>query len=378
MTVTVQDLSDRVIFGNGDGYFSVWKQITYDVNGLVVGPGYIGRVKFFDNRKLVEGFTDGTLALNDTRQQGLGIIGWHHHRDVPGETNIWNKSWNMDNHRDASGPTRGGFGVSAARVVVDPYINAAGEARASFEVDLVDPWTTAEGKRISLVRYDYIVDDSQVKVWITWTQQPDGADSGPPVYVKEPKVNFSMCPTTSDVVLRYFDLYKADGTALVTGLDMNTIGNPAVHTQQLGQDFRSRARFYEVGAGFFWNIVGRANTALTYGADNKPTSYGSRTDWEGAGYGMDQWAVNANGRAHFDDSVCAAYCLQGPPVGGVNTLTRQWELVKDPSTTHAQLHMHAWEGGSGTVDCLCCSRAFQPGEKWTTYLSMSKDAGWQI
>jgi hypothetical protein len=381
LTVAFDDLGDRYSIGNDDGWFVIWKQITTDANGLIVGPGYIGRVIFrSDGKKLVEGFTDDTLALNDTRQQGLGLVGWHHHRRVPNETNIWNKSWNMDVHRDADGPTRGGYGVSASRVVVPPYVNASGECRCSFEVDLVDPWTSAEGKRISLIRYDYIVDSSQVKCWVTWTQQPDGADSGPPVFVKEPKITFSMCPPDGNGArLRYFDLFTDTGAALVSGLDMNTIGDPSKHTQQLGYDKRCRARFYEAGEGWYFNIVGRANGAPVYGSDGKPSSYGSRTNWEGAGYGMDQWAVNANSRAHFDDSVCPAYCLQGPlDAGGNKTLTRQWELVKDPTLTQCEFHMHAWEGGYGTPDCLCCARAFKPGEKWATYLSMSKDAGWTI
>ena len=376
MSVTIQDLGDRYVFGNTDGTFTVWKQLAYDAAGNVVGPGYIGRATMrADGTKICEGFTDPTLALNDLRQQGLGIFGWHHHRDVLGEPDIWNKSWNMDGHRDATGATRGGFGVSASRVVVAPYLNAAGEARASFEVDLVDPWTTAEGKRIALVRYDYIVDGSQVKQWITVTQQPDGADSGPAVFAKEPKITFAMCPPEADgAVLRYFDLYRADGSALVSGFDMNTIGDPAVHTKQLGYDTRCRARFSEVGAPYYWNIVGRANSALVYGTDGKPSSYGGRTDWEGAGYGMDEWAILADDRAHFDDSVCAAYCLQGPPAGG---LTRQWELVKDPLLPQVELHLHAWEGGAGTVDCLCAARAFAPGESWTTFVSMSRNDGWQ-
>lgn len=380
MAATVQDLADRIVFGNSDGTFAVWKTLVRDAGGNVVGPGYIGRATFrADGKKLVEGFTDGTLALNDTRQQGLGIVGWHHHRAVPGETSIWNKSWNMDVHRDKDGPGRGGFGVSASRVVVAPYVNAAGEARASVEVDLVDPWTAAEGKRIAVVRYDYIVDDSQVKQWVTWTQQPDGPDGGPAVFVKEPKVTYAMCPAEPGARLRYFDLYRADSTVLMSGLDMNTIGDPAVHTQQLGYDTRSRARFSEAGAAFYWNIVGRASTPLVYGLDGRPTSYGVRSDWEGAGVGLDQWAVLANGRAHFDDSVCPAYCLQGPPdEHGVKTLTRQWELVKDPTLPHVELHLHAWEGGYGTPDCLCAARAFAPWESWTMFASMSRDSGWQL
>lgn len=380
MPVAFEDLGDRYSIANDDAWYVIWKKLTYDQDGLCVGPGYIGRVVFkADGKKLVEGFTDPVLALNDTRQQGLGLVGWHHHRQVSGEPSIWNKSWNMDVHRDQAGYQRGGFGVSGSRVVVAPYVNASGEVRASFEVDLVDPWTSAEGKRISLVRYDYVVDSSQVKMWVTWTQQPDGPDSGPPVFVKEPKITMALCPPgSSGSRLRWFDLYRDDGTALMTGFDMNTIGDPAKHTQQLGFDRRCRARFYEAGSPYYWNIVGRANTLLSYAGDGKPVGYGFRSNWEGAGYGLDEWAVRANGRGHFDDSVCPAYCLQGPPDGqGRRTLTRQWELVKDPSLTSLELHFHAWEGGYGTPDCLCCSRSFQPGESWASFFSMSRDAGWQ-
>jgi hypothetical protein len=89
---------------------------------------------------------------------------------------------------------------------------------------------------------------------------------------------------------------------------------------------------------------------------------------------MDAWAQAANSRAVFEPSPCSAYCRQGPG----STLTRQWEVAKRGTEPCVEVMLHAWEGGSGVPDCLCCARSFVPGEARTSFLSVSDGAGWQL
>jgi hypothetical protein len=364
MAQTIQDLVDRYVFGNDDGTWTVWKH-----SSDAAGPGYIGKATFRSNGAIVCGtFVNPGVTLNDPRIQGLGIAGWHHYRKIPNEPNIWNKGWDFGGHKQAGGDP---FGVSSSSVLVVPYFDANGFIRASFRVDFVDRYSAAEGKRVMSVRYDYIVEPSDVKLWVSFTEFPDGFDSGPQPFLKEPKLCFGVGASSYTPV--NLDLFDHLGSTL-RSIDLNNdprLQDPTVGTVQMGFDNRARLRFYDNDS--YLNIVARGNNPLVYGADQKVTSYETRSNWE-FGPGMDAWAADANSRSHFDDSVCAAYCLQGP--GG--TLTRQWEIAKR-HTEHATVAMlHAWEGGSGMPDCLCASRAFKSGNTWTTYLSISQNAGWVL
>lgn len=371
MTQTIQDLGDRYVFGNDDGTWTVWKQITADANGNLVGPGYIGKGIFRTNGDETDDpFVDPTVIVNDPKIQGLGIVGWHHYRDIPGEPNIWNKGWNMGGNRK---PGSDPFGVSGCDILVAPYLDTNGNIRASFGVNFVDRYSAGESKRIVLVRYDYIVEASDVKVWASFTEFPDGFDSGPTPYLKEPKYAAGLGGSTYQPNI--LDIYDAS-SGLITEYDLVNdpkLQNPTVGTEQIGADGRTRTRWYD-GANYF-NIVARGNSPLTYDpTTQKVTNYGSRVAWEGGGQGLDAFAVDANSRAHFDDSVCAAYCLQGP--GG--TLTRQWEVAKRGGDPHVEIMFHGWEGGSGLPDCLCAARAFKTGNTWVNFFSISRDAGWVL
>jgi hypothetical protein len=371
---TIQDLGDRYVFGNQDGTFTVWKQVTDLGSGLVVGPGYVGRAIFRTNGDRIDGAVPASVSMNDPRWQGLGGFGWHHYRAIPGEDNIWNKGWELLAHRaaDPADP----FGVSSGHVLVDPYVNEAGEIRASFGVDFVDRYSAAEGRRVMFVRYDYIVDASQVKVWVTAQQQPDGFDAGPPVFVKEPKLDIgvggdSYRPHTLDV-------FRAD-SSLLRSIDLVNdpkLQDPSVGTVQVGFDTRCRLRFYD-GSNYF-NVVARASDTPTYGLDGRPNDYGHRSPWEDSFEGFDAWALLADRREEFASSPCDAYCKQGGKGTGPGFLTRQWEVAKRRDEPDVLVMLHAWEGGAGLPDCLCCAKAFSPGEKWTAFLSISRDAGWQI
>jgi hypothetical protein len=121
-----------------------------------------------DGFRLCDGVISAALSMNDPRWQGVGGVGWDHFRDLPGvpntEPEIWTKGWELLAHRKA-GPDP--FGVSTCRVLVDPYVTPSGEARASFEVDFVDRYSAAAGKRVMCVRYDYIFGAAEMKCWIT-------------------------------------------------------------------------------------------------------------------------------------------------------------------------------------------------------------------
>jgi len=358
VAASFQDLGDRVVFSNGDGTFAVWKQTTAGPGGTQVGPGYIGRATMRDGTRVCEGFVPASLSANDPRWGGIGGVGWHHFR-ANGEPDIWNRGWDFVPHRADRG-----------WVEVSPYVNAAGEVRASFKAE----WRDGYEELVMSARYDYIVDDSQVKAWVTVRQHAGAA--GPPPFAKEPKLCVGVAPNVAGGFRpTHLDVLNGQSTVVRT-VDLANdpkLQDPTSGTVQLGQTTgRVRLRFRSAVRNF--NVVARASQEPAYGADGRPTSYGQRADWWGAPYGMDRWAQLANGRAEFEPSPCAAYCRQG--AGG--TLTRQWEVAKRGTEPCVEVMLHAWEGGSGVPDCLCCARAFEPGEAWTSFLSVSDEAGWQL
>lgn len=372
-TPTFTDRGNRFSFVNDDGTYYVWKNVTNDGSGNLVGPGYLGHVySSVSGKRVTEGFVAPATTVNDPRMQGFGIAGWHHYRNIPGEPNIWNKGWDFrGNMLPGSDP----FGVSTCDIPFAPYADASGNIRASFGVNFVDRYSSAAGKRVMSVRYDYIFEPSDVKMWVTFTVMPDGDDGGPPMFVKEPKLAFGTGPNTADgykpTALSIFDSASTE-LRLVDLVNDPNLQNPTTGTVQVGFDTRVRARFYD--SSEYWNVVGRGNTLTTYGTDQKVSGYGTRTNWEGGGQGLDNWAHLANPRAELDSTVCAAYCKQGG--GGESGLTRQWEVAKRHTEPNVEIMFHGWEGGSGLPDCLCCAKSAIVGEKYTNYFSISKDVGW--
>lgn len=376
MATSISNHADRYVFANDDGTFTVWKNITYD-GGNVVGPGYIGRVIHRNNgNRLTEGFVSPSVSANDPRIQGLGFPAWHHYRQNPNEPDIWNKGWEMKGNMDAAA-FGGEFGISSSEILVAPYKDDGGTIRASFQSNFVDVFSVREGKRIMTVRFDYLVNDSNLRLWITYTQFPDGLDAGPKPFIKEPKAVCGVAPNQTDrYPARILDVLHSSGS-LLRSIDLKNdpkLQDPTRGTVQVGFGGRARMRFFDEAKATYFNIVGRASTNLVYDANNRPINYGSRMNWEGANYGLDKWASLANARAEFDSSVCAAYCKQGG--AGEPGLTRQWEVAKRGGEPQTSVMFHAWEGGSGLPDCLCCAKAFVPGEKWTLFFSMSRNEGW--
>lgn len=368
------DYGDRYAFANDDGSHIVWKQITSDGMGGIVGPGYIGRIIFraadgtISGKRPCDGFAGVGVTVNDPNIQGVGIAGWHHYRAIPGEPNIWNKGWDMGGNRPIN-PTDP-FGVSGCDVTVAPYYDASGNIRASFVVHFVDRYSAAEGKRIAAIRYDYLVEPSDVKCWMTFLEFPDGFDAGPPAFLKEPKYAVGVGGSSYQPgTLIVFD--KANGT--LQNLDLLhdlRLQDPTMGTVQIPNGPRTRLAFFD-GTDYL-NVVARANSQLMYGPDGRVSTYGARDFWAGTGFGLDVFAVDADSRAHFDDTGCPAYCLTN------GMLSRKWEVAKRGGDPRVEVMLHGWEGGSGLPDCLCAARAFEPGNRWSNYFSVSRNAGWVL
>lgn len=374
---TFLDRGNRFSFTNDDGTYYVWKNVTNDGTGKLVGPGYLGHAySSGSGKRVTEGFVAPTVGVNDPRIQGFGIAAWHHFRNIPNEPYIWNKGWELRGNRlpDPADP----FGVSGCDIPFTPYADANGNIRASFGVNFVDRFAAAAGKRCMSVRYDYIFEPSDVKMWVTFKVMPDGDDGGPQMFVKEPKINFSTGPNFSDGykpnALSIFD-GSSNELRLIDLINDPKLQDPTTGTVQVGFDNRVRARFYD--GSEYWNIVARGNNPLIYDNAEKVSGYGTRANWEGGGLGLDAWAHSANGRAELDSTVCASYCKQGG--GGEAGLTRQWEVAKRHAEPNVQIMFHGWEGGSGLPDCLCCAKAvMMVGDTYTNYFSISKDVGWVL
>ncbi len=391
MAPTFTDYTDRTVFKNDDGTWTVYKQFTGFSNGLTwCGPGYIAKFVRPDGKVIVNDTIYNIWNINDPKTGGLGCIGWQHARSN-GEPDVYNRTWDITGRRDGSS----GFGVTSAVVKVPPYTSADLQSvRASYQVFIRDG---IQSTPIMSVRYDYIFEASCVKQWVTITQLYDGG--APQAYIKEPKITTAIGPSSGTNTITYTkaDVYNKDGVSLRPQISLAGIGDPTKNTIQVGQDTRARVRFTSpppVGTKIVlpavnyyndFNIVARANTDLSYSVgslgapDFKVSNYGTRSQWELSSYGMDKWAQRSNSRAVFE-STGGAYCLQGPAdSNGNNTLTRQWEITKRPDSSPVDCMFHAWEGGSGYPDCLKASRAFGPsGEKYTTYMCYSYGDGFVL
>jgi hypothetical protein len=390
MAPTFTDYTDRTVFTNSDGAWTIYKQFTGFNNGLTYcGPGYIAKMVRPNGKVIVDDTVYNIWNINDPRTGGLGCIGWQHARSN-GEAEIYNRTWDVTGRRDGTN----GFGVYATAIKVPPYISAdLKSVRASYEVFLRDMYYAP----MMTVRYDYIFEDSCVKQWVTITQLYNGA--APQAYIKEPKITTAIGPSKGVNTITYTkaDVYDKDGTKLRPQINLTGIGDPTKNTIQIGQDTRARVKFTSpppegtkivlepINYYNDFNIVARANTPLTYSLgslgnpDFRVTNYGVRSQWELSDYGMDKWAQRSNARTVFEDTG-GAYCLQGAvDSNGNRTLTRQWEITRRGSEPMTDLMLHAWEGGTGYPDCLKASRAFGPsGEKYTTYICYSYGEGYVL
>jgi hypothetical protein len=358
MALSFKQVGNEWQFTNSDGTWSVWDKFTYQANRTQqIGPGYIGKMVTPGGRVIVDDFKEAGI-INDPRYGGLGAVGWHNARRN-GDPNVYNRTWDLTIRQDAS---TNHFGVVASRNIDGPRVSTDGALRYTIEVDLCDMYSWPNP--IMTVMYDYKIEDSNVKQWITFRSKWDG--SGPALYIKEPKI---VAATNVNYPggsrYRKASVYTKSNILIGTK-DLLTLPAPNVGTWQIGDDRRTRMMFHDAADGL---------DALHIVAQAAPGSFSStRVVWEGAPYGPDYWAQLANTRTIFENTG-GAYCTQGP--GG--TLTRQWEVSKRPTEWNVDVMFHAWEGGSGYPDCLKVYRAWGPyGEEFTAYMDYSLGAGWQI
>jgi hypothetical protein len=372
--VTCEDAGERLIVKNDAGWWSIWKAFTRDASATV-GPGYIGRVRAATGALVVDDFFARSGperdwgTINDPQNGGLGCFGFHVARRN-GQQDPVNYTWDVTGRHEAS--SRGGYGVSEARLVAPPEHAGSGASEridVSFEIAFTDGEAARNGVPLATVRYEYSFHRRLVTCAVVVTTGK-GAHVGPPAFVKEPKlVCHALSATPADSpCYRELEIMDRKGGALAE-VNIWSLPSPMRRTHQIGHDRRGRLRFVDpVRPDVPFEIVAEAL------ADD-----GGRVQWDGANCGFDRWATLSNKRERLEP--CEhdeEYCLQGPPNG--TTLTRQWEIARwasrgrnsKPPADKPQVGvmLHAWEGGSGYPDCRCCYRRFGPaGETFRVFLT---------
>jgi hypothetical protein len=367
VSVAVRTEGNRAIFTNDQGSWHVWLRWTRNPQtGAVVGPGHIGRVRAADGTLIVEDFVSPDYNLNNCQNGGLGSFGCHLGRaneHFP-DGQVWNYTWNLTSRQD---PARDyNFGICRARLFDGPRVDEQGIGRVEIETGLCDMVSFPEP--LFLTRHTYAVYPTRVEQKIDVAAAWDG--TGPPVFVKEPKLTCHSIGPRGGPRYRYLTVYSRSGGKLFPQneprFDIWTLPDCTRKTQQLGHMQRCRLRFEDESQGHVLNVV-------MMGLDANDV----RSPWRG-GPGMDKWAADANGLPRFVATCNGAYCLQGPQdAAGNKTLTRNWELGRfasdgrnsppHPAAPAVGVGFHAWEGGAGYMDCLCASRAMPP--LGTTYRS---------
>jgi hypothetical protein len=357
VSVAVRTEGNRVIFTNDQGSWHVWLRLTRNPRtGAVVGPGHIGRVRAADGTLVVEDFLNPDYNLNNCQNGGLGSFGCHLARaneHFP-DGHVWNYTWNLTSRQD---PARDfNFGICRARIVDEQHPRVEdGVGRMAIETALCDMVSFPEP--LFLVRHTYAVHADRVEQQIDVAAAWDG--SGPPVFVKEPKLTCHSIGPRGGPRYRYLTVFGPDGRKVFPRMeerfDAWSLPDCTKKTQQLGHARRCRLRFEDEHGGRPFNAV-----MMGFDADG-------RIPWRG-GPGFDRWAEDANGAARLVAACNGAYCLQGPrDAAGHPTLTRNWELGRfasdgrnsppHPAQPALGVGFHAWEGGMGYMDCLCASRA---------------------
>lgn len=368
---------DRIQVANDDGTWTIRKRHAGGVEQGGTGPGYIHRLVRPDGTVIVDDTSGPNRppeergTINDPCFGGLGCFGMHVARQnehFP-DGSVYNYTWDVTGRHHA--PTRAGYGVDGSRILRLEQL--ADRVELDVEVDLFDGEAWTQGAPLLTVRYEWRFLASRAEAIVAMTVGA-GAHVGSPTYVKEPKLVAHSIGAygTENPNYRWLDMYRDDGS-LIQSFDIWSLPSPSVDTKQWPFDRRCRARLRAEGTPRYFNVIARALR-----------SDGSHEDWEPSQHGLDGWAQAANWLSPLVPG-CDAYCLQGP--GG--TLTRQWETARwasdGPDSTpmagrpHTGLMLHAWEGGSGYPDCLCCFRPFPP-EGWScrAWLCFSYDAGWAV
>lgn len=318
----------RTDYKTGLTTWSIWDQPT-QLGDRMMPAGCVGMVKE-GGSVLVDAAAPPLMSANDPSCGGLGFVGWHHYRDVPG-ANIWDKGGDLHLRRV------GGFGVESSLCSSKPALKD-GAIWSGYSQTIRDNWGT-----VARVDHAYRFSGSGMQSWITLAMLPT---DGPAVYVKEPKV-------TVGIAAHYDKLTVSAGNGdLLTSVLLPNLTDPAKATRQLPQDLRHTLTFTG------------DSPSLSVVAAGAVRQYQPRQVWENASCGFDRWAQIANTQTPLKP-ISASYCRQG----GNNTLSRKWEVAKRSSSPKVQVMLHAWEGGTGYPDCLDCFLRWLPGQSFTAYVS---------
>jgi hypothetical protein len=243
------------------------------------------------------------LHLNEPRAGGIGSFGCHvARRDSNwfGETNT-----RMISNQDGWGVYKESMDVN----LTPP------NAIVTHLCMLYDPWSP-----LFAIARRYFIAETYITLNFTVTELGDDKR----VYIKEPKVTAGICPPNG-VSYGSATHYSSNGVRLAHK-EMTSMAEPWKGTWQIRAPNRFRLHFSHA-ATLGFHVVGDMQ-------------------------GFEQWVDDAETRPKFQ-SVCPPYCMQGPPYG---KLTRAWEVAKRKDEPDIGFMLHAWEGGAGASDCLCCAR----------------------
>jgi von Willebrand factor type A domain len=433
--VTWSQNTSAITFRNADGIWTIYKRCidrTASGQRTTVGPGYIAELTrsgtsiVQDFRARGDTVTPGYInAVNG----GLGTFGWHHARGPVGNTpagddpttaavevGVGRSPQVIEGRMCAA--TNNGYGVYA-RNWMGPTRSSPTRVDYTMDVWFRDKYGSTgapvNSDALVRVRYRYTFYRSSASLWalVTTYAAPNAAGTA---FVKEPK----FTALTRDGRFRRMVVFdgpdgRAYRLAVVKG---EPEGTSVLTTEHSAADGRKRVRwdYDSTTDGDGSPGCTSAMPCLNVVARSFPTAAGSvgivRTDdaanWEGAGLGLDAWAVASAARAKAyprdtrgDDSVSG--CKVPPPPHkklsevelsrlseaaspGMDEV-REWELGGWKSGANKGLGPYqaalalfpGWEDGRGGWDCEPLQRTFGPtGESWGSYFSYSLNDGWKL
>jgi hypothetical protein len=317
--------------------------------------------------------------------------------------------------------TNGGSGVYAR--------SWAGPAQVGgTRVDLtIDVWfkehdyTTGfgpGGKAIVRVRYRYSFYRSSVKAWIGVTTYADTITGIGAPFVKEPKLT---ALSRGGGYKRISVLGGLDGTGFLLGMMAGEPeGTGVLSTSHSDHDTRKRVRWDFATSTGGGAQTGCSTTSPCLNAvmravpmvDGNIFRSATAADWEGSGFGLDQWSVLSDGRAKayprdtYGDALvtsCGVPLIASDDTNGDGSYSdaersraseratpaqssrRRWEVggwksgaVRDPYQS-AFAFFAGWEDDRGPEDCEPHQRRFgAAGESFGTFASYSLNDGWTL
>ena len=427
--VTWTQNTTAIEFRNADGVWTIYKRCIDGVSGSLryaVGPGYIAKL----NRG-ASTFVEDLRGTADTTNPGyinavnggLGTFGWHHARgpvnntpagDDPTtsgvtEVEVGRRPQVIEGRMCAD--SNNGYGVYARNWTTPRRISPT-EVRYTMDVWLRDRFG-ATGAPVAdalvRVRYKYTFYRSSVSLWALVTTYAAPNAAGTP-FVKEPK--FTALARGDYLRMAVFGGPDArDFRAAVTSGEPQGIS--VLHTEHAPQDDRKRVRwdFATTTRNEGVPNCSKLTPCINVVARSFPVASGTRilrTDqagnWEGAGLGLDRWAVESASRSKSyprdtrgDNvvSTCRAPLPRSKTEIALSKASeaastdmdaiREWELGgwksgKDVDPYQAALALFpGWEDGRGGWDCEPLQRAFgASGESWGSYFSYSLNEGWKL